>query len=109
MKIADLKKLHQKKFREELGFFIVEGEHLVQELQKAATRDARLRHSEIYLTRDYAHWSSGLPMHVFNSKQMAQSSDPRSRLGRASRRCASGRPGRARELSRSGRAFGLRG
>ena len=35
MKIADLKKLHQKKFREEFGWFLVEGEHLVLELQKA--------------------------------------------------------------------------
>ena len=40
MKFEDIKKLHQKKFREELGHFIVEGEHLVQELQKAALHDA---------------------------------------------------------------------
>jgi RNA methyltransferase, TrmH family len=81
MKFEDIKKLHQKKFREELGFFIVEGEHLVQELQKAAKRDARLRGSEIYLTRDYAHWSSPLPMHVVQSKQMAQISETRSPQG----------------------------
>jgi TrmH family RNA methyltransferase len=81
MKIEDIKKLHQKKFREELGFFIVEGEHLVQELQKAAIHDARLRGSEIYLTRDYAHWSSPLPMHVVQSKQMAQISETRSPQG----------------------------
>ena len=35
MKFEDIKKLHQKKFREEFGCFLVEGEHLVQELQKA--------------------------------------------------------------------------
>ena len=81
MKFEDLKKLHQKKFREELRFFLVEGEHLVQELQKAATRDARLRGSEIYLTRDYAHWSGALPRHVINSKQMAQISETRSPQG----------------------------
>jgi TrmH family RNA methyltransferase len=81
MKLEDIKKLHQKKFREELGFFIVEGEHLVQELQKAAKHDARLRGSEIYLTRDYAHWSSALPMHVVQSKQMAQISETRSPQG----------------------------
>ena len=34
MKFEDIKKLQQKKFREELGFFLVEGEHLVQELQR---------------------------------------------------------------------------
>ena len=81
MKFEDIKKLHQKKFREELGFFIVEGEHLVQELQNAAKRDARLRASEIYLTRDFAHWSSPLPMHVVQSKQMAQISETRSPQG----------------------------
>ena len=64
MKFEDIKKLHQKKFREELQHFVIEGEHLVQELEKAAVRDARLRQSEIYLTRDFAHWSSALPMHV---------------------------------------------
>ncbi|MEO8063084.1 MAG: RNA methyltransferase [Pseudomonadota bacterium] len=81
MKFEDIKKLHQKKFREELGFFLVEGEHLVQELQKAAIHDARLRPSEIYLTRDFAHWSSPLPMHVVQSKQMAQISETRSPQG----------------------------
>ena len=81
MKFEDIKKLHQKKFREELGFFIVEGEHLVQELQKAAKRDARLRGSEIYLTRDYARWSSPLPVHIVQSKQMAQISETRSPQG----------------------------
>src|SRR6188508_984679 len=81
MKFEDIKKLHQKKFREELGFFIVEGEHLVQELQKAAKRDVRLRASEIYLTRDYAQWSSLLPTHIVQSKQMAQISETRSPQG----------------------------
>ncbi len=81
MKFEDIKKLHQKKFREQLGYFIVEGEHLVQELQKAAKHDARLRASEIYLTRDFAHWSSPLPLHVVQSKQMAQISETRSPQG----------------------------
>lgn len=81
MKFEDIKKLHQKKFREELGYFIVEGEHLVQELQKAAIHDARLRGSEIYLTRDFAHWSSPLPIHIVQSRQMAQISETRSPQG----------------------------
>jgi len=81
LKHEDIKKLHQKKFREELGHFVIEGEHLVQELEKAATRDARLRQSEIYVTRDYAHWSSKLPMHIVQSKQMAQISETRSPQG----------------------------
>jgi TrmH family RNA methyltransferase len=81
MKFEDIKKLHQKKFREELGHFIVEGEHLVQELEKAAKHDARLRRSEIYLTRDYAHWSSVLPLHIVQSKQLAQISETRTPQG----------------------------
>ena len=36
MKLEDVGKLHQKKFRDALGHFLVEGEHLVLELQKAA-------------------------------------------------------------------------
>jgi len=81
LKHEDIKKLHQKKFREELGLFVIEGEHLVQELEKAAVHDSRLRHSEIYVTRDYAHWSSKLPMHVIQSRQMAQISETRSPQG----------------------------
>ena len=81
MKFDDIKKLHQKKFREELKHFVIEGEHLVQELEKAATSDARLRQSEIYVTRDYAHWSSKLPIHIVQSKQMAQISETRSPQG----------------------------
>jgi TrmH family RNA methyltransferase len=81
LKLEDIKKLHQKKFREELGCFVIEGEHLVQELEKAAKRHAALRAAEIYVTRDYAHWSSALTMHVVQSKQMAQISETRSPQG----------------------------
>jgi TrmH family RNA methyltransferase len=81
MKFEDLSKLHQKKFRREFGCFLLEGEHLVQELEKAAARDARLRGSAIYLTREYAHWRSQLPMHVVNARHMAQISETRSPQG----------------------------
>jgi TrmH family RNA methyltransferase len=81
VKFEDIKKLHQRKFREQFGCFLLEGEHLVQELQKAAMHDARLRASEIYLTREYAHWTSELPMHVLNSRHMAQLSETRSPQG----------------------------
>jgi len=64
VKFEDIKKLHQRKFREQFSCFLLEGEHLVQELQKAAIHDPRLRASEIYLTREYAHWRSELPIHV---------------------------------------------
>lgn len=81
MKLEDIKKLHQKKFRAEFGYFLLEGEHLVQELQKAVPHDARLRTSEIYLTREYEHWRSPLPIHVVNSRHMTQLSETRSPQG----------------------------
>ena len=81
MKFEDIKKLHQKKFREELGYFLLEGEHLVEELQKAVAHDARLRASEIYLTREYEHWKSPLPIHVVNSRHMTLVSETRSPQG----------------------------
>jgi len=81
MKIADLKKLHQKKFREESGWFLVEGEHLVLELQKAAARDARLKSSQIYVSAEYAHWQSPLPVQTLNAREMAQLTETRSPQG----------------------------
>jgi len=81
VKFEDIKKLHQKKFRADLGYFLLEGEHLVQELQKAVPHDARLRASEIYLTREYEHWRSPLPLHVVNSRHMTQLSETRSPQG----------------------------
>ncbi len=81
MKFEDIKKLHQKKFREEEGCFLLEGEHLVQELQKAAKQDARLRASEIYYTREYLQWASELPVHLVNARHMAQISETRSPQG----------------------------
>lgn len=81
MKFEDIKKLHQKKFREEFGCFLLEGEHLVQELQKAAANDERLRASEVYFTRDFAHWTSQLTTHVVNSRHMMQISETRSPQG----------------------------
>jgi len=81
VKLEDIKKLHQKKFRAELGYFLLEGEHLVQELQKAVPHDSRLRASEIYLTREYEHWASPLPIHVVNSRHMTQLSETRSPQG----------------------------
>jgi len=81
MKFEDLRKLHQKKFREEFGCFLVEGEHLVLELQKASLRDARLRASEVYLTREHELWTSPLTTHLVNARHMAQISETRSPQG----------------------------
>ena len=81
MKFEDLKKLHQKKYRAQFGCFLVEGEHLVQELQKAAVRDARLRSSEIYYTAEYRHWRTELKTHVVNTRHMMELSETRSPQG----------------------------
>ena len=45
MKLDDIKKLHQKKYRAEFGHFLVEGEHLLLELQKAAEHNPQLLRS----------------------------------------------------------------
>jgi TrmH family RNA methyltransferase len=81
VKFEDIKKLHQKKFREELGAFLIEGEHLVMELEKAAANDPRLRGAEIYRTHEFGHVHSALPTHVINARHMAQISETRSPQG----------------------------
>lgn len=72
MKFDDVKKLHQKKYREEFGYFLLEGEHLVLELQKALATNALLCESELYVTDAHAMWQSPLKKHVITERQMAQ-------------------------------------
>ncbi len=81
MKFDDIKKLHQKRYRDEFGYFLVEGEHPVLELQKAATRDRRLRGCELYVTKEHAQWRSPFEIHVIGGVQMAQLSDTRTPQG----------------------------
>src|SRR5579884_3370484 len=75
MKFADLKKLHQRKYREQLGHFLVEGEHPVLELQKAAAEQPGLQASELYVTSQHAQWRSTFDTHVITEAQMARLSD----------------------------------
>ncbi|MFT3931741.1 MAG: RNA methyltransferase [Spongiibacteraceae bacterium] len=72
MKFDDVKKLHQKKYRDEFGYFLLEGEHLVLELQKVLATNPLLRESELYVTDVYAGWQSPLKIHLISEKQMAQ-------------------------------------
>lgn len=81
MKLDDVKKLHQKKYREEFGHFLVEGEHLVLELQKAAEKIPALKHSEIFITETYADWASEFNKTLITEKQMAQLSDTQTPQG----------------------------
>lgn len=81
MKLDDVRKLHQRKFREELGHFLAEGEHLVLELQKAARRRAALRNARLYVTAGYASWQGPFELEVIGERQMARISDTRSPQG----------------------------
>ena len=81
MKFEDIRRLQQKKFREEAGWYLLEGEHLVQELQKAAVREPKLRTSEIYVTGEHARWCSQLTVHVVTTRQMEQISETRTPQG----------------------------
>lgn len=71
MKLDDIKKLQQKKYRDEFGYFLLEGEHLALELEKALDTNILLRGSEIYVSETYAHWQSALKIHVVSERQMA--------------------------------------
>jgi TrmH family RNA methyltransferase len=81
MKLDDVKKLHQKRYREQLGYFLVEGEHPVLELQKAALQNRHLQGSELYVTRERQHWRSPFATHVISAAQMARIADTQTPQG----------------------------
>ena len=81
MKLDDIKKLHQKKYRTQFGHYLVEGEHLVLELQRAAEHQPALRQAELLVTETYADWQSPLRTQLISSKKMAQISDTKTPQG----------------------------
>jgi TrmH family RNA methyltransferase len=81
MKIDDIKKLHLKKYRAEFGHFLVEGEHLVLELEKAAMTNPALTNCDIYVTDLYKDFPSPFNKHLISEKQMAQISDTKTPQG----------------------------
>jgi RNA methyltransferase, TrmH family len=81
MNIEDIRKLHQKKYREEAGHYLAEGEHLVLELEKAAQKNPGLLSSELYVTKEYEGWRSSLAMNVVTARQMEQISETRTPQG----------------------------
>ncbi len=81
MKFDDLKKLHQKKYREAFGHFLVEGEHLVLELEKAATKNRQLAASKLYVTSEREHWRSPFETHVISERRMAEMSETKTPQG----------------------------
>ncbi|MBV0932841.1 TrmH family RNA methyltransferase [Marinobacterium weihaiense] len=81
MKLDLIKKLQQKKFRTETGCCLVEGEHLVLELQKAAQQQPSLKAAELYLTEQYADWQTEFRVHEVTGKQMSAISATKSPQG----------------------------
>lgn len=81
MKLDDIKKLHQKKYRAEFGHFLVEGEHLLLELQKAAAHDPHLLRSQLLVTEAYQHWHSPFRTQLISERQMAQIADTKTPQG----------------------------
>jgi RNA methyltransferase, TrmH family len=81
MKLDDVKKLRQKRYREEFGYFLVEGEHPVLELQKAALRNPLLRGCELYVTSEYERWQSPFFKHLISGLQMAGIADTKTPQG----------------------------
>jgi RNA methyltransferase, TrmH family len=81
MKLEDLRKLHQKRYREEFGYFLVEGEHPVLELQKAALQNPQLQGCELYVTSGRRQLRSLFATHVISESQMAQIADTKTPQG----------------------------
>lgn len=81
MHLHDVKKLYMKRYREELGHFLVEGEHCVQELEKAAETQPHLRGAELYVTHVHEYRRSPFPTQVISAQQMAQIADTKTPQG----------------------------
>ena len=81
LKIDDIKKLHQKKYRTEFGYFLVEGEHLILELEKATEQNTALQTCELFVTETYQNFPSRFKKNLVSEKNMAQLSDTKTPQG----------------------------
>lgn len=81
MNLETIKKLHQKKYRSELGYCLIEGEHLVLELQRASQTQPSLNTAELYLTDQYSDWLTDFKVHQLTAKQMSSISATKSPQG----------------------------
>jgi TrmH family RNA methyltransferase len=81
VKFDEIKKLHQKKYREAFGHFLLEGEHLVLELEKAAAKNTQLKASKLYVTSEHEHWRSPFETHVISERRMAEMSETKTPQG----------------------------
>ena len=85
MKLDDVKKLHQKKYRNQFGYYLVEGEHLILELLNAGSSQIDLSDVTLYVTEDNLDWArqrqGASAVTLLNKKQMAQISDTKTPQG----------------------------
>lgn len=81
LKLDEAKKLHQKKYRTEFGYFLVEGEHLILELEKAAEINPALKTCELFVTEAFKDFPSQFKKHLVSEKHMAQLSDTKTPQG----------------------------
>lgn len=81
MKTDEIKKLHQKKYRDEFGHYLVEGEHLILELEKAAGTHSQLKSAQLFVTEKYTNWPSPFPKTLVSEKVFAQLSDTKTPQG----------------------------
>lgn len=81
LKLDEAKKLHHKKYRTEFGYFLVEGEHLILELEKAAAINPALKKSELFVTEAFKDFPSQFKKHLVSEKHMAQLSDTKTPQG----------------------------
>lgn len=81
MKLDDVQKLQQKKYRQQLGFFLVEGEHLILELDKAAKTNPRLRASTVYASEKFHGVDVEFNTELVSTKRMQAMSDTKSPQG----------------------------
>lgn len=81
MKLDDIKKLQQKKYRSELGYFLLEGEHLILELEKAAQLNPLLQAATVYVSDSYGDRVTGFTPVRISDKKMQQISSTKSPQG----------------------------
>lgn len=82
MKLEDIRKLHQKKYRQLHQKFLVEGEHLILELERAgADNPVLVRNTILYVTEQHKDWPAPFEKKVISNKQMSQLSDTKSPQG----------------------------
>ncbi|GHD42958.1 RNA methyltransferase, TrmH family [Marinobacter persicus] len=81
MKLDDIKKLHKKKGRKDLGCFLVEGEHLILELEKAAKAVPAFRQAKVYVSESYGDVATSLEQVRITDRQMQKIADTQTPQG----------------------------